>query len=182
MKNSFQWRNSFLRHFSKLKLCLTAFSCACFWLLSYLRNISCSNLCWKDNEVGILITFQESSRSINSIHDLYYGTAYRWAKSGVSWQVPQLSKPYKSEMPFCSRYKIWSNVHKCHIFCVLLQSYKTLPWLRNSFHLPLGNVNTIWQPHHIKDEFAEKNSNDVHSFKKRKIHPQSSREKVWILL
>lgn len=33
-KNSFQWRKSFLRYFSKVKQCLSAFSCACFWLLS----------------------------------------------------------------------------------------------------------------------------------------------------
>lgn len=104
-----------------------------------LKNISCSNLHCKDNEIRILIRFQESSKSINSTHDLYYGIAYRQAKSGAWWQVLRHSKPYKSEK------------HKCHIFCVLLQSYKTLSWLQNSFHLPLGNVNRIWQAHHIED-------------------------------
>ena len=119
-------------------------------------NISCSNLHCKDSEIRILIRFQGSSRPINSIHDLCYGTAYRWAKSGVWWQVLRHSKPYKSELPFCFRYKRESNVNKCHIFCVLLQSYKTLPWLQNSFYLPLGNVNMIWQPHHIKHKFVGK--------------------------
>lgn len=59
-----------------------------------------------------------------------------------------LSAPGIKQNPTCTN-AIYS------VYCY--SQTKTLPWPQNSFYLSLGNVNTILQPHHIKDEFAEKN-------------------------
>lgn len=111
MKDNFQLRKSFLTHLSKLKQCLTAFSPCLLLATKCLRNISCSNLHWMDNDIRTLTRLQEYSRPINPIHDSHCGTAYRQAKWGVWWQVLRHSQPYKPELPFCSRYKIESNVN-----------------------------------------------------------------------